>query len=508
MRMIELGKDCPNPNWQEWTMARVKALNENTVSVEFETLEGDRIAYANGNLSAIHMEPSPCLFCASFFVPESSFTPAHNVITPEAVAGERAQQLLGAYFTFGKEVSSYSLLRLVRIRTFFDPSNEPWYGLMRQDGSSKWLTARQLRRYMFRNDIMDWKMTRSPRESTTQQDSMITVQSGTRKRKKEWKEEDNNKKPRRSSTTHQAWYVYKNLTDHNHAHRRGTAKALKRALSDPQSTGNNSRRSSDNKQTKVQDAVPFRKQRVEDGTTLVNVRKTPEERQKICIEKQAAELRAQVGNNQTTSRMGDKQPILWELFSGGCSISTAFEKENWRCFKLEIDTTLAYETGATADSIQHHYQSGGFDRWVEQAGGELPDAVHASPPCRNFSFAVPPEKRDYDEGLKLVFYFYLTFIRYAKESTMFTFEQPMNQLMRMPCTAMLRYTRWAHCAYGMLWKKPSCFYHSVGGEGLPLKTCPHEPSWKHPRALGKKMSSAWNKKRYKSAIPTLRAPSR
>ena len=86
---------------------------------------------------------------------------------------------------------------------------------------------------------------------------------------------------------------------------------------------------------------------------------------------------------------------------------------------------------------------------------------------------------------------------------MFTFEQPMNQLMRMPCTAMLRYTRWAHCAYGMLWKKPSCFYHSVGGEGLPLKTCPHEPSWKHPRALGKKMSSAWNKKRYKSAIPTL-----
>ena len=84
-------------------------------------------------------------------------------------------------------------------------------------------------------------------------------------------------------------------------------------------------------------------------------------------------------------------------------MANAFQNDGWEVQKLEIDTTIAYQTGATADSVQHFYISGGFDKWVAQAGGQGPDHIHASPPCLDFSFAVPPNKRNYDRGLETVY---------------------------------------------------------------------------------------------------------
>ena len=182
-----------------------------------------------------------------------------------------------------------------------------------------------------------------------------------KKRKKEWSEEGEQKRRRHSKeqrTSHQALYVYESRTNDRCSHQRRFVKALKRALPDKHSTGDHGNKGTDGHEASARNESRANKKRAGEGVTLVNRRRTPEERQKICIEKQAAELRAQVEGVRIANETG-RQPILWELYSGGCSISTAFAKQNWRCFKLEIDTTLAYETGATADSIQHHYQSGG-----------------------------------------------------------------------------------------------------------------------------------------------------
>ena len=240
------------------------------------------------------------------------------------------------------------------------------------------------------------------------------------------------------------------------------------------------------------------------SATILNLGKTPA----ACLNETTtdetdAELRdvLRAAKERDTAKPATKKFRMWEIYSGSAAMANAFQNDGWEVQKLEIDTTIAYQTGATADSVQHFYISGGFDKWIAQAGGQGPDHIHASPPCLDFSFAVPPNKRNYDRGLETVYWFYLIFARYAKPGATFTMENPKNTLMSMPCTRLLRYTLADQCAYGRDWKKPTIFYNN-SCYGLPLKLCPHPKGFKHAKALGgPNMKSAWNKKRIKSAIP-------
>ena len=161
--LVEIARDSPNDARQVWTLTRVVSTNLEEISVKLETIEGQELEFKHGNFSAIHVEPNPQLFITNYFVPDDASMSAYKVLTPEAIRGERAQQIIGAYLTSGNVVTKDNLFKVVSIETRFDPMEEPRYCIAMQGGSCWWVTAKQLLSYQFRTDVVDWQQVKKQR---------------------------------------------------------------------------------------------------------------------------------------------------------------------------------------------------------------------------------------------------------------------------------------------------------------------------------------------------------
>jgi len=154
-------------------------------------------------------------------------------------------------------------------------------------------------------------------------------------------------------------------------------------------------------------------------------------------------------------------PHLLELFSGTGSVGKAFKQLGWLVTSLDIEGTPDIKL----DILDWRYQ-------------ELPpsyfDAIHASPPCTQYSKARTTAKtpRDLDGADKLV-QKTLEIIAYLNPSV-WIIENPFTGLLKTrPCMEPIEHLMRVitYCKYGSPYRKSTSIWSNLEDKWRPLPPC-------------------------------------
>jgi hypothetical protein len=155
------------------------------------------------------------------------------------------------------------------------------------------------------------------------------------------------------------------------------------------------------------------------------------------------------------------RPRLLELFAGTGSVGKAFAAQGWSVVGLDIVAGHAIEC-----NILHWdyttYETGYFD------------AIHASPPCTQYSIARTSAKKPRDfEGADELVEKTLAIIDYFKPKV-WIIENPYTGYMKSrPCmTGMQPYLRTVcYCMYGLPYKKATAIWTNLGANWCERPMC-------------------------------------
>ena len=170
------------------------------------------------------------------------------------------------------------------------------------------------------------------------------------------------------------------------------------------------------------------------------------------------------------------RPRLLELFAGTGSVGKAFVKQGWSVVGLDITAGHAIQCDVLHWDYTT-YEPGYFD------------AVHASPPCTQYSIARTNAKKPRDfEGADQLVERTLAIVDYFKPKV-WIIENPYTGYMKSrPCMAKMQpYLRTVcYCRYGLPYKKPTAIWTNLGNNWCerPMCTkvhpCDHTIDGKHP----------------------------
>ena len=149
------------------------------------------------------------------------------------------------------------------------------------------------------------------------------------------------------------------------------------------------------------------------------------------------------------------------LFSGTRSFEKIFEKKNIQVRCLDIDTH--FKPYYNFNILEWDYKNLNF----------VPDYIHASPVCKEFTQLknCKNHTRNLELGNKLLNKT-LEIIEYFKNinpKMKFTIENPKGLMRKQECMKKYNRITTSYCMYGLKYKKPTDFWY--GGFDLKLKLC-------------------------------------
>ena len=175
--------------------------------------------------------------------------------------------------------------------------------------------------------------------------------------------------------------------------------------------------------------------------------------------------------SDTRSSNPHNLPVMWEIYSGSCSVSSSFKRNGWIVCAIDTNMDLAKATGATHANTLHFDHS----KWVKRYG--TPTFIWFSPPCRWLSYQQLPHKRNVCLALTHILHC-LRMIR-AFKPKFYVIESPRNLLVKMECMRELSYVDCDLCMYQNPFQKPSRYYTTLE---YSLLSCTHES---HEITLGR-----------------------
>ena len=154
-------------------------------------------------------------------------------------------------------------------------------------------------------------------------------------------------------------------------------------------------------------------------------------------------------------------PRLLELFSGTGSVGRAYKALGWEVVSLDIEGSPDIKTDIL-DWDFRTYAPGHFD------------AIHASPPCTQYSCARTNAKTPRDlEGADAIVRRTLEILEYFKPKA-WTIENPYTGLMKSrpvmaPLQGLMRVV--TYCKYGSPYRKSTAIWSNLGDHWSPRPPC-------------------------------------
>ena len=148
------------------------------------------------------------------------------------------------------------------------------------------------------------------------------------------------------------------------------------------------------------------------------------------------------------------------LFSGTGSVEKVFDKETNDIRGLDFDNT--FKPYFNVDILKWDYKTV-FNEWV-------PDYIHSSPVCKEFSNIKYGHKRDTELGLSLLNKS-LEIIEYVKSlnnKLKYTIENPKGLMRKLDIMKNYNRITTSYCMYGYPYKKETDFWYG----GFELKLLP------------------------------------
>mgnify|MGYP002637974972 CR=1 FL=1 len=147
------------------------------------------------------------------------------------------------------------------------------------------------------------------------------------------------------------------------------------------------------------------------------------------------------------------------LFSGTKSIEKVYDEEKNDIRSVDLDNT--FNPYYNVDILVWDYKKI-FEKWV-------PDYIHGSPVCKEFSNMKHGHKRDMGLGLSLLNKT-LEIIEYVKTlnpKLKYTIENPKGLMRKLDCMKPYNMITTSYCKYGFLYQKHTDFFY--GGFELELR---------------------------------------